>query len=226
VVGVVVTWVTARVMILLRFGDLDRFIRAAIMVYGLVIVRIIAFMVPIRLQDRTGGFTTPVIFVSNHCSSIEPYLFAMLKVQLAFVTSWPFNIPIYRIFMHWAGYINADDGWSRVLATGRKLIERGCSLVVWPEGHRSQDGRLRRFRNGAFYLARELDLPVIPVCMKGTSRVMPPGSRFLNPAPVDMILLTSMKPDRKLERSHCIYELKHRVRKAIDAELKRDMASR
>ncbi len=225
VIGVTLTWTAARIMMLCRYQNVDRFVRAAIMVYGLVIVRVIAFVVPIRLNDRSGGFQTPVIFVSNHCSSIEPYLFALLKVQLAFITTWPFRIPVYSIFMRWAGYINADHGWDRVLEAGRKLLERGCSLVVWPEGHRSRDGRLQRFKNGAFYLACELDCVVVPVCMKGTAQAMPPGSRLLNPSPVEMVLLPAMKPDTTMDRIHCIHELKHRVRRAIEAELERGGSS-
>ncbi len=222
VVGVTFTWITVRFMMLFRYHDVDRFVRTAIMAYGFVIVRLIAFMVPIRLHDRSGGFNAPVIFVSNHCSSIEPYLFALLKAQLAFITTWPFKIPVYSIFMRWAGYINAEHGWDRVLEAGRKLLERGCSLVVWPEGHRSRNGLLGRFRNGAFYLACELNCTVVPVCMKGTAQVMPPGHRLLNPSPVDMVLLPAEKPDVKKDKIRCIYELKHRVRNAIQAELARD----
>jgi len=226
-VGVVLTWIVARLMMLFRYENVDRFVRWAIMVYGLIIVRIIAFMVPIRLDDRSGGFSTPVIFVSNHCSSIEPYLFALLRLQLAFITTWPFRIPVYSTFMRWARYINAEHGWDKVLEEGRKLISKGCSLVVWPEGHRSKDGRVKRFRNGAFFLACELDCPVVPVCMKGTGRAMPPGSRFIFPHPVEIVLLPPVKPQGREDRIRCIYELKHRVKRAIETELERtDVSTR
>ncbi len=220
-IGVVLTWTAAMIMKLFRYQDVDRFVRAAIMIYGLVIVRIIAFMVPIRLTDRSGGFPSPAIFVSNHCSSIEPYLFALLHLQIAFITNWPFRIPVYSTFMRWAGYINAEDGWDRVLEAGKRLISRGCSLVVWPEGHRSRDCRIRRFRNGAFYLSCELDCAIVPVCMKGTGKAMPPGSRFLNPVPVEMVLLPPIKPQGREDRIRCIYNLKHSVKRAIEAELER-----
>ena len=218
-VGVVITWPAARFLMLVGSDSVDRFVRAAIMVYGWVIVRCIAFMVPVSLHDKTGSTDDAVIFVSNHCSSIEPYLFALTWRQLAFVTTWPFRIPVYRIFMKWAGYINAENGWGDVLREGKRLMERGCSLVIWPEGHRSRSGRLGRFRNGAFYLAYELDCQVVPVCMKGTARVMPPGARWLNPRKVEMVLLPPVRADRGRSRTHSIYDLKVRVREAIRREL-------
>lgn len=219
ITGVMLAYPVTVFMTLTGMGAVDRFVRAAIRVYGWIIIRVIAFMVPVRLHDRSGGFTPPVIFVSNHCSSIEPYLFALCKGQMAFVTTWPFNIPVYRVFMRLAGYVNAAMGWENVLNVGEKLVKQGCSLVVWPEGHRSRDGSLGRFRNGAFLLACEMNCPVVPVCMKGTAEVMPPGSRLLDPGPVDMVLLPLHKPDRSSDMTRCVYNLKHRVRDAVQAEL-------
>lgn len=219
ITGVMLVYPVTLLMKLAGSRGVGRFVRTAILVYGWIIIRVIAFMVPVRLHDRSGGFTSPVIFVSNHCSSIEPYLFALCRGQMAFVTTWPFNIPVYRVFMRLAQYIDAAEGWENVVNAGKKLVRQGCSLVVWPEGHRSRNGSLGRFRNGAFLLACEMDCPVIPVCMKGTDRVMPPGSRFLNPAPVDMVLLPPHKPDRDDDMIQCIYKLKHRVRDAINMEL-------
>jgi len=154
-----------------------------------VLIRLIDPMVSLAVDDRTGGLDLPVIFVVNHHSSVDPFLFGMLPLEMAFITSWPFRIPVYRWFMHLAGYINTADGWSEVDRRGRTLLASGCSLIVWPEGHRSKDGRLRRFRNGAFHLAVRAGRPIVPVCISGTDRLLPPGRRLLVPSRVTVTLL-------------------------------------
>ena len=67
------------------------------------------------------------------------------------------------------------------------MIARGWSLVIFPEATRSRDGRIGRFRHGAAELARRNDLPVIPVRIDGTERILPPGVSWPRSAPLRMI---------------------------------------
>jgi 1-acyl-sn-glycerol-3-phosphate acyltransferase len=67
------------------------------------------------------------------------------------------------------------------------MIAAGWSLVIFPEATRSRDGRLGRFRHGAAELARRNDLPVIPVRIEGTERILPPGVWWPRSAPLRMI---------------------------------------
>jgi hypothetical protein len=52
-------------------------------------------MAPVTVESRTGKFPTQSILVPNHSSAIDPYLFGALPIENAFVTSWPFKIPVY-----------------------------------------------------------------------------------------------------------------------------------
>ncbi len=177
-------------------------------------------MVPIKVVDKSGGVPLPVIFVANHYSSVDPYLFGLFPYEMAFVTSWPFRIPVYNWVMRMARYINAEDGWESVLQRGQALLQADCSLIVWPEGTRSRDGRLGRFRNGAFRLACDQNRPVVPVCIRGTDKVLPPGKRLLRPHRIEVVLLPPVRPENIGDEARCVYELKHRARAAILAELK------
>jgi long-chain acyl-CoA synthetase len=56
------------------------------------------------------------------------------------------------------------------------LVDRGVSVLVFPEGERSQDGRVGQFRNGLAVMARELAVPVVPVAISGLERVLPRGA--------------------------------------------------
>ena len=75
------------------------------------------------------------------------------------------------------------------------MIARGWSLVIFPEATRSRDGRIGRFRHGAAELARRNDLPVIPVRIDGTERILPPGVSWPRSAPLRMVAGEPLRAD-------------------------------
>src|SRR5205807_806720 len=70
------------------------------------------------------------------------------------------------------------------LHSSSQLLRSGWNLLIYPEGTRSEDGRLREFQAGVGHLAKETRSPVIPMHVSGTHRVMPKGRRYFLPAPV------------------------------------------
>jgi 1-acyl-sn-glycerol-3-phosphate acyltransferase len=193
-------------------------IRLIVRLYGYILIRVVPFMAPVTIEYRAGKFKEPVIFASNHYSSIDPYLFGMLPCEMVFVTSWPFRIPVYKWIMGIAKYINSLDGWDVLEEQGSQLLNNGCSLVIWPEGHRSRDGRTGRFKNGAFRLACKTGKPVVPICVKGSDKVLSPGQRLLNPARVKVVVLKPIEPPDS-DTPENIKNLKDMTREAIVTEL-------
>jgi len=109
--------------------------------------------------------------------------------------------------------IDRDDPNVAVAALDKADGEAG-SLVVFPEGTRSRDGRLREFKKGAFVLAIRTAMPVVPVVCRGTRRLMPRGSRLtVVPGPVE-ILIEEPIPTRGL-RYEDREDLAARVRAVI-----------
>ena len=224
-IGFLVTPFLLAANLLLTASSIDRSIRQAIRIYGWVLIRIVPFMAPVVLEDRSGGFDKPAIFTPNHSSSADPYLFGMIPVENAFVTSWPFRIPFYNFFMHLAGYINSTRGWKHVQKKGKELLASGCSLIIWPEGHRTRTGRMGRFKNGAFQLALATGRPIVPVCIVGSRRMLPPGRFFISPARIKIILLPAIEPIGTADNPDDIKNLKERARTCIARELEKQRAA-
>ena len=202
-------------------GPTDRFVRLAILAYGKVLMAAARPFVRVRVNDLRGEAAPPLIYAANHQSAVDPYLFAVLSGDNAFVTTWPFSIPLYNIFMRLAGYIDAGKGFEHVRERALGLLSRGCSLIVWPEGHRSRDGRLGRFKNGAFVLADLARTGVVPVCIDGSGKVMPPGSRLLSPGRITVSLLPPVFPRGARGEPETVRRLKEQVRELIAGELNR-----
>ena len=175
-------------------------IRWTNLTYGWVLIRLVPFFAPVKIEYRTIRPTFPAIIVANHNSAVDPYLFGGFLKEISFVTTWPFKIPIYGFFMRLAKYIDANEGWENVCHKGEEVLRSGCSLIIWPEGHRSRDGRLSRFKNGAFVLAVESGYPVLPVCIIGSRRFLPPGERFMSPSQIRLIVLDPIYPETNIEQ--------------------------
>lgn len=198
---------------------IDSALRRAIRVYGWFLVRLFPFFGPVTVEYKTKNLPTPAIFVANHNSAIDPYLFGAIPVENSFVTSWPFKIPVYNIFMRLAGYVNVEEGWEKLQKRVLKLLEGGSSITIWPEGHRSRNGLLGRFKKGAFSLAVESGIPLIPVCILGSATVMPPGHRLLNPGRIKLIVLEPVFPKSGSDKQELASCLRKRVRQIIEKNL-------
>lgn len=197
----------------------SRAFRLGIRKYGLILVRWIPFFAPVQLKDKRVGKPEVGIYVANHNSSVDPYCYGVLPGEYAFLASWPFGIPFYRWAMNKAQYLNASWDWNTLLTKSSHLLENGCSLIIWPEGHRSRNGELGKFKNGAFRLSCETGYPVVPVCIKGTHRLMPPGSRLLTPSRVSVTLLPPLYPPKDVPERVASKILSNEVRETLLREL-------
>lgn len=202
------------------FGrSLDAAIRFGIGLYGWVLVKAVPFFAPVQVEYQTEKLTQPAIFVANHNSAIDPYVFGALLVNASFVTTWPFKIPVYGLFMRLAKYINAEEGWEQVSEKCAELLCSGTSVIIWPEGHRSRDGRLGRFKNGAFAVSVETGYPIQPVCIIGSRQFLPPDQALISPSRVKLIILAPVFPDSRNDHEEEIIRLRVRVKEAIQKTL-------
>lgn len=223
-------WLSFTIVTLLFFGilplcllvyvgisrrPLDFAIRWAINIYGWILVKIVPFLAPVEVEYRTGKFSLPAILVANHNSAIDPYLFGALLIDASFITTWPFKIPIYGFWMRLAKYVNANEGWEIVSRKSAELLHSGVSMVIWPEGHRSRDGRLGRFKNGAFALALETGYPILPITILGSHKLLPPGKRLISSSHIKLVLHDPIYPDMENDQQEEIIRLRNESRRVI-----------
>lgn len=131
------------------------------------------------------------VVVSNHQSLFDILvLFATLPVSLRFVAKSELSrIPVFSGAMRHAGHIFVDrERGTRALTVledaGRRMTREGLTLCLFPEGTRSRDGRLGRFKRGAFVLAIDTQTRMVPVAVEGGAEILPKGRRRLEPRTV------------------------------------------
>ena len=132
------------------------------------------------------------VFVSNHQSIYDiPILFMHLPFQLRIIAKASLGaFPVLGWHLRYTGHLLVDRaraGVSTLRQVGR-LMERGHSLIVFPEGTRSVDGRVGSFKGGLFLMAVEAGLPVVPVAVIGSRHVMRKGRLMTCPGEVEIVV--------------------------------------
>lgn len=132
----------------------------------------------------------PTIYVSNHQSTIDiPALFVAIPSNLRFVAKHQLKyVPLLGWYMMIAGYVFVDRGNRtraiQSLERAARRIRNGVSLIMYAEGTRSPDGRIRPFKKGPFALAIKAGVAVCPVTIEGSGRLMPKNSWRITPGPI------------------------------------------
>ena len=132
----------------------------------------------------------PVIFVANHCSHLDIIVLCRsLPVNLHFIgkkeLAW---VPIVGWYMFIAGHIFIDRSNKRKAVESLKKaavkIKNGKRVVMYPEGTRTKTGALGPFKKGAFHLALDAGVSIVPIHIDGTYNVWPAKSRTITPGDV------------------------------------------
>ncbi len=126
------------------------------------------------------------LFVANHTSNADaPAIVGAIPRRLAiFARQSLFDIPIVGLAFRLAKFVPVDRGnRDAALATVRQAVEHiktGTSFLVYPEGTRSPDGRMHRFKKGSFVIAIEAGVPIVPVACAGAHRIMKKNSLVIH----------------------------------------------
>ncbi|NNF01359.1 MAG: 1-acyl-sn-glycerol-3-phosphate acyltransferase [Bacteroidia bacterium] len=151
-------------------------LKVARTIWSPMILKICGIKIEIQGKDSID-LNKPSIFVSNHLSFIDiPCLFYALPKNLHFIAKESLkSVPFLGWFMMATGMIFVDrSNLQKSIASlkkAAKLVSKDKNVLVFPEGSRSKDGRVKIFKKGAFHLAVQAGATLIPIGIKGTDKI-------------------------------------------------------
>ncbi len=176
-----------------------------------------SFFVDIKWPEHVT-LPSPCIIVANHESFFDPYLVSLQpEKNICFaVRSWPFKIPFYGFYMRLAGYIDVEnEEVGSIKKQAFNALNDGASLMFFPEGTRSSDGKLNRFHSGPFLIALESGMPIVPLCLSGTYKLLSKGNMLIRPSKVRGKIFDPIYPDKYKKMKNGHIELRRAVKKII-----------
>ena len=138
---------------------------------------------------------TAVVFMANHQSNYDPpALIAVLPVLTVMVKKEFFRVPILGRVMLACYMIPVDrkspEAARRAVDQAVETVRAGHSMLVFPEGTRSPDGRLQTLKRGVFVMAMEAGAPIVPISISGSRKVMRKGDSAIHPGTVHITVHT------------------------------------
>ena len=159
-------------------------------------------------------------FISNHVNLFDP--FALYCAIPQFVRGWEleshFNIPVYGWLMKRFGNVPVPDvrrpsDLRRMWRLTRDAINAGISLIVFPEAKRTRDGRVNEFQDGAFRVAQQLEIPIVPVSIVGSFQHHRTGHWMFWPATITVHLHDTIDTSGMTKEN--VPELRARIRDLV-----------
>lgn len=170
----VLTWAT---VIGTRFGNADFWAYHPGRIWSKIVVRILLLRIHVEGREHLRP-DEQYIFMSNHQGAFDIFLIYgylnrnfkwMMKYQL-------FSIPFVGATCRAARHISVDkrspQKVKKTYDDAREVLSNGMSIVMFPEGSRSRNGEMGMFKRGGFLLAKELNIPIVPLTIKGSYEVM------------------------------------------------------
>jgi 1-acyl-sn-glycerol-3-phosphate acyltransferase len=173
--------------------------------------RMICFLLGIRVRVTGREHlqqNTSYVFVANHQGAFDIFLIYgylgrnfkwMMKQSLR-------KIPFVGRACADAGHIFVNrgnpKGMADTLLQAELVLRHGTSMVVFPEGARSMTGEMGSFKRGAFQLATELQLPIVPMTINGSFRILPRGTRCITPHPLTLTIHAPIAPPATAEEAY------------------------
>ncbi len=161
----------------------------------------------------------PYVVVCNHQSLADIPLISNLPWEMKWMGKAElFQVPIIGWMMKLSGDIAVDRGSARsgvlAFAKARQYLEQKSSVMMFPEGTRTFDGRVRQFNDGAFHLAIRSKVPILPLVIEGSRDCIPKNSwKFGKPSDILLKVLPSIDTSSLTIRD--VPAIRDRVRGAI-----------
>ncbi len=163
---------------------------------GVIWARLIGYLTPLFVKVVGRENVDPkqsYVIITNHQSIYDIIvLYGWLGLDFRWVMKMELRkVPALGIACEKIGHIFIDRSNSKKavesINIAKKRVVNGTSVLFFPEGTRSLTGELRPFKKGAFNIAMDLDIPILPISIVGTRNIIPSKSLFLTPGKVKMV---------------------------------------
>jgi 1-acyl-sn-glycerol-3-phosphate acyltransferase len=141
-----------------------------------------------KVHNLSGeNFEKPAVIIANHQSHLDLLYILMLSPKIIVLTNkWVWNCPFYGWIIRYADFLPVADGIENNVERLRPHVEDGYSILVFPEGTRSKDCSIGRFHKGAFYLAEQLNLDILPIVTHGIGHFLSKQEFLMRKGQVDV----------------------------------------
>ena len=147
-------------------------------------------------------FEKPAIIICNHQSHLDLVYTLMLSPKIiALTNNWVWNFPLYRGIVRGADFLPITNGIEHNTTRLKELTDQGYSILIFPEGTRSADCNILRFHQGAFHLAEQLGIDLLPIVMHGIGHCLPKEETLLRWGKVCVSIEKRITPDNLLYRN-------------------------
>ncbi len=144
-----------------------------IMFMSRIVVYIPLNVKKILINESHEDFSDPAVIIANHQSHIDIPLILMQHPKIiVLVNDWVYNNPYYGAVVRMADFYPVSGGFEDGLRSLKEKVADGYSVLVFPEGTRQKDCKIQRYHKGAFLLAQELQLDIVPLLLHGVGHVM------------------------------------------------------
>ncbi|MET3038041.1 MMPL family transporter [Chryseobacterium sp. NRRL B-14859] len=128
------------------------------------------------IKNASEDFSKPAVIIANHTSFLDTLSIAMATHKIIYlVNDWVYQSPVFGKLVRALGFYPVSQGIENGMEKLKEKIDQGYSLVVFPEAERSYTNDIKRFHKGAFYLAEQFGLDILPLYIHGNSEVLPKG---------------------------------------------------
>ena len=186
-----------------RFGNFPLFAPLRFAAWHIILFPLLRIFCRHKLKglENLRGVNPPVIFIANHSSHIDtPLILKVLPHRFRYRLSPAVRADFFREYflpsgnhpflhlLHFVGYMAlvtfshvypfSPDSFRRSFAYTGELIEKNYCPLIFPEGHRTETGEIIPFKDGIGHLALGIRVPVVPIRLRGTFEILPPGASF------------------------------------------------
>ena len=168
------------------------------------------------------------VFVANHQGAFDIWaIYGFLGHKFKWLMKKSLEkVPFVGFTCKMVGHVFVDDssiaGIKQTIEDSQKMLKGGMSLTIFPEGSRTHDGHMIPFKRGAFMLAAEFKLPVVPITIDGAFSVMPRHSYYIHPGTIKVTIHEPIFPDpeKRFNTKKLMAQVRTEINSSLPAEFK------